>query len=131
MNRVAKMSEEQRGNLITFYKEVLPQLGLDTHKKSKHITSFLNISGREWRKHVENIMHLYMYDYLDEMVIGTNKGYLLTGDKELIDRFLKAKEHQFKSLAYNCYNLKKSVLRKDNYTIDDFINESLHEQEAV
>lgn len=127
MNRVAKMTEDQRENLIAFYKEVLPQLDLDTHKKTKHIISFLNISGREWRKHVENIMHLYMYNYLDKMVIGTNKGYLLTDDTDLIDRFLKAKEHQFKALAYNCYNLKKAVLHKDNYTIDDYIHESLYE----
>ena len=131
MNRVAKMNEEQRQDIIAFYKEILERLDLSDYKKSRDITSYLGICSREWRKIVENIMHLYMYDYLDKMVIGTHKGYLYTDDKELIDRFLKAKEHQFKSLAYNCYNLKKSVLRKDNYTIDDFINESLHEQEAV
>ena len=125
MNRVAKMNEEQRQDIIAFYKEILERVDLSTYKKSSEITSFLNIGSREWRKHVENIMHLYMYNYLDKMVIGTPKGYLLTGDTELINRFLKAKEHQFKSLAYNCYNLKKTVLHKDNYTIDDFISESL------
>ena len=127
MNRIAKMEEDQRKDLVSFYKEILESLDLSNYKKSKEITSFLNISGREWRKHVENIMHLYMYNYIDKMVVGTNKGYLLTGDTDLIDRFLKAKEHQFKALAYNCYHLKKAVLHKDNYTIDDYIHESLYE----
>lgn len=125
MNRIAKMEEKERNNLVVYYQELLERLDLDDYKTSKEITRLINMNGREWRKHVENIMHLYMYDYLDKMVVGTQKGYLLTNDKDLINKFLKVKEHQFKSLAYNCYNLKKAVLHKDNYTLEEFLTESV------
>lgn len=125
MNRIAKMDDKKRKEMAEYYQEMLGQLGLESYTKTSYIRSVLNMNGRTWRKHVENIMHLYMYDYLDKMVIGTNKGYLLTGDTELINRFLKAKEHQFKALAYNCYNLKKALSHKDNYSIDDYINDAL------
>lgn len=125
MNRIEKMNDEKRKAMAEYYKELLATLGLNTYKKTSYIRSVLNMDGRTWRKHVENIMHLYMYDYLDEMVIGTNKGYLLTGDVELIERFLKAKEHQFKALAYNCYHLKRALEHKDNFTIDDYITNAM------
>ena len=125
MNRIIKVEEDKRLEMAKYYLTLIKPLNLDTYKKSKEITTQLNISGREWRKIVENIMHLYMYNYLDQMVIGTNQGYLLTNDRELIDKFLKAKEHQFKALAYNCYNLRKSLLNKGNYTLEDFLKESL------
>ena len=125
MNRIIKIEEEERKELAAYYEELIERIDLEDFKKTREITKYLNIGGREWRKHVENIMHLYMDDYMDKMVVGTNKGYIYTNDPELINRFLKAKEHQFKALAYNCYNLRKSLLHKNNYTIDEFLKDSL------
>lgn len=125
MNRVIKMDEEERLYKATYYNNLVEMIGLDNYKTTKVIKRLLHISDREWRKHVENIMHLYMYKYLDKMVVGTNKGYIYTNDPELIDRFLELKEKQFKSMAYNCYNLKKAQLHKDNYSIEDYIKDSL------
>ena len=125
MNRIIKIEEGQRKELAAYYKGLVEQIGLNEYKKSWQISNRLNIGGREWRRHVENIMHLYMDDYMDKMVVGTNKGYIYTNDPELINHFLKVKEHQFKALAYNCYNLRKSLLHKNNYTIDDFLKDSL------
>lgn len=125
MNRIVKIDEEQRKELVAYYEELIERINLEDFKKTREITKHLSFGAREWRKHVENIMHLYMDDYMDKMVVGTNKGYIYTNDHELINRFLKAKEHQFKALAYNCYNLRKSLLHKNNYTIDDYLKDSL------
>lgn len=127
MNRIAKLSNEKRKEMAEYYQEILKPLGLETHKKSSELTKALNINSRMLRKHIENIMHLYMWNYMDKMIIGTTKGYLYTGDTELINKFLKVKEHQFKSLAYNCYNLKKAIQHRYNYTIDEFLNDTLCE----
>lgn len=125
MDRVKLMEKEEREEMIDFYKELVELVGLDTYKTTKEIKNITGMNGRLWRTHVENIMHLYMYDLLDKMVVGNRHGYIYTDDKELIDRFLKAKEHQFKSLAYNCYNLRKSLNRKDNLTFDEYLKECL------
>ncbi len=127
MNRVAKLEDEQRKELASYYMELIEPLGLDKgYKKSFEICAVLNMCSRDWRTIVENIMHLYMYNYVDKMVLGTPKGYLLTDDKELINKVLKAKEHQFKALAYNCYNLRKSIQHSDNYTIEEFLQDNLY-----
>ncbi len=128
MNRVAKLEDEARKELASYYMEMISTLGLEEYKKSSEICAALNMNDREWRKIVEDISHLYMYNYVDKMIIGTTKGYLLTDDKELINKVLKAKEHQFKSLAYNCYNLKKAIKHKDNYTMEDYLIDNLCEQ---
>lgn len=127
MNRVAKLEDEQRKELASYYMELIDPLGLDKYKKSSEICCTLNMCSREWRKIVEDLMHLYMYNYVDKMIVGTQKGYLLTDDKELINKVLKAKEHQFKALAYNCYNLKKAIQHSDNYTIEEFLQDNLCE----
>lgn len=125
MNRIKVMKKEEIEEMIEFYKELVEKIGLDTYKTTKQITNITGMNGRVWRTQVENIMHLYMYDLLDKMVVGNRHGYIYTDDKELINRFLKAKEHQFKSLAYNCYNLKKSLDRKENLTFDEYLKDSL------
>lgn len=127
MNRIEKIEDEKViAGMIGDYQTIIDKLGgLDNYMKAKEITKILGINDRKWRTIVENIMHLYMHNYTSQMIIGTNRGYILTDDTELIKRFLKAKEHQFKALAYNCYNLKKSLLHKNNYTINDFLEENL------
>lgn len=127
MNRIEKIEDEKViGEMIKGYQSIINELGgLDDFMKSKEITKKLGINDRRWRTIVEDIMHLYMHNYITKMIVGTQKGYILTDDTEIIKRFLKAKEHQFKALAYNCYNLKKSLLHKNNYTINDFLEENL------
>lgn len=127
MNRIAKIEDEKViEGMINEYQTIINELGgLDDYMKAKEITKILGINDRRWRTIVENIMHLYMHNYISQMVVGTNKGYILTDDKELIKKFLDAKENQFKALAYNCYNLRKSVSHKDNYTMYDFLKECL------
>ena len=127
MNRVAKIEDEKViEEMIGEYQTIISELGgLDDFMKAREITKILGVSDRSWRKMVEDVMHLYMHNYTSQMIIGTNRGYILTDDTELIKRFIRAKEHQFKALAYNCYNLKKSLLHKNNYTINDFLEENL------
>lgn len=127
MNRIAKIEDQKIiEEMIDEYQLIIDELGgLTDYMKSKDITKKLGINDRKWRKIVENIMHLYQHNYISQMIVGTNKGYILTDDKERIKKFLKAKEHQFKSLAYNCYNLRKSLMHKNNYSINDFLNDSL------
>ena len=127
MNRVAKIEDEKViEEMIGEYQTIISELGgLDDFMKAREITKILGVSDRSWRKIVEDVMHLYMHNYTSQMIIGTNRGYILTDDTELIKRFIRAKEHQFKALAYNCYNLKKSLLHKNNYTINDFLEENL------
>lgn len=125
MNRIKNLNEEERKAKAEDYIDLINCIGLDEHKTIGRITSKINVNDRQWRKIVEDVMHLYMYGYVDKMIVSSPKGYILTNDPELINKFLKAKEHQFKALAYNCYNLRKALLHKDNYTINDFIKESL------
>lgn len=127
MNRIAKIEDEKViEEMIGDYQTIINELGgLDEFMKSKDITKKLGINDRAWRTIVEDVMHLYMHNYTSQMIVGTNKGYILTDDTELIKKFIRAKEHQFKALAYNCYNLKKSLLHKNNYTINDFLEENL------
>ena len=127
MNRIEKIEDEKViAEMIGDYQSIIDKLGgLDDFMKAKDITKQLGINDRKWRTIVENIMHLYQHNYTSQMIVGTNRGYILTDDQELIKRFLRAKEHQFKSLAYNCYNLRKSLMHKNNYSIDDFLKECL------
>ena len=125
MNRIKNLNEAARKQLAEDYIDLANYVGLDDYKKMKVISHQIYIDDRKWRKIVEDLMHLYMYGYVDKMIVSSPKGYILTNDPELIDKFLKAKEHQFKALAYNCYHLRKALLHKDNYTINDFIEESL------
>lgn len=122
MNRIESMSIEQRKEAAEFYKNLIDKIDLSSYKKSPEICEVLNISDREWRKHVENIMNLYRYGLLDKLVVGTSKGYIYTNDSDLILAMCKAKEHQFKSMAYNCYRLKKELLPTNNYSFNDFLS---------
>lgn len=123
MNRIISKTEEQKKELASTYNMVIEQLGLNEYKKSKEISKELKITDRMWRKHTENIMNLYRLGYMDKVVIGTIKGYIATNDKNIIDNFLKAKNNQFKSMASNYYKLKKALIEKENYSIDDFVEE--------
>lgn len=123
MNRIISKTEEQKKELASTYNMVIEQLGLNEYKKSKEISKELKITDRTWRKHTENIMNLYRLGYMDKVVIGTIKGYIATNDKNIIDNFLKAKNNQFKSMASNYYKLKKALIEKENYSIDDFVEE--------
>lgn len=121
MNRIEVMTNEQKQNMADFYKDLISQIDLNSYKKTPAICDVLKISDREWRKHVENIMNLYRYGFLDKLIVGTSKGYIYTNDSNLILAMCKAKEKQFKSMAYNCYRLKKEILPIDNYSFNDFL----------
>lgn len=125
MNRIIKIEEGQRKELAAYYEELINRIGLDNYKKTREITKHLSFGAREWRKHTENILHLYIDGYMDKLVVGTRKGYIYTDNEELIKDFIDRKEHQFKAMAYNCYHLKKALLHKDNYTINDFMKDAL------
>ena len=127
MNRVAKWEDHQRKEVADWYKELLEKINLSDYTKYKHIQDVVGMSSRTWRYHVENILHLYMYGYLDKVVISSSKGYILTDDKHLIKEFIIRKRHQFKALAYNAYNLEKALSQSLNMTIDEFIGEAIKE----
>lgn len=121
MNRIKNLNEDEIKELKEKYDELLKKIDLSKYKKSRSICRILKINSREWRKKVEDIMHLFTFGYYDKLIISNNKGYILTDDKELIEKYLIAKENQFKSLAYNHYHLKKAIIKKYNFNINDFI----------
>lgn len=122
MNRIEALDDSQRLEKAKFYKDLLNQIDLSTYKKTPEICEVLEVSGREWRACVEDIMNLYRYGLISKMVVGTPKGYIYTNDPELILSMCKAKEKQFKSMAYNCYRLRKEVLPLNNYSFNDFLS---------
>ena len=122
MNRIEALSNVERHEKAQFYKDLIKQIDLSTYKKTPEICEVLNVTGREWRACVEDIMNLYRYGLFNKLVIGTPKGYIYTDDPNLILSMCKAKEKQFKSMAYNCYRLRKEVLPLNNYSFKDFLS---------
>lgn len=122
MNRIESLDNDQRIEKANFYKDLISKIDLSSYKKTPEICMTLDISGREWRSYVEDIMNLYRYGLIAKLVVGTPKGYIYTNDPELILSMCKAKEKQFKSMAYNCYRLRKEVLPLHNYSFNDFIS---------
>ena len=122
MNRIEALSNVERHEKAQFYKDLIKQIDLSTYKKTPEICNVLDITGREWRAYVEDIMNLYRYGLINKLVVGTPKGYIFTDDPELILAMCKAKEKQFKSMAYNCYRLRKEVLPLNNYSFKDFLS---------
>ncbi|EOZ2853503.1 hypothetical protein ACQQ4G_003113 [Listeria monocytogenes] len=122
MNRIERMSQEERLERADFYKELMKLIDLSSYKKTPEICEALGMCERVWRKHVENIMNLYRYGLLDKLVIGTPKGYIYTNDPDLILAMCRAKEKQFKSMAYNCYRLRKELLPLNNYSFNEFLS---------
>lgn len=122
MNRIESLDYDQRVLKAKFYKDLLKQIDLSNYKKTPEICNMLDITGREWRTYVEDIMNLYRYGLISKLVVGTPKGYIYTNDPELILSMCKAKEKQFKSMAYNCYRLRKEVLPLNNYSFNDFLS---------
>ena len=122
MNRIEAMNTEQRKEAADFYKSLINQVDLSSYKKTPEIIEVLQISDREWRKIVEDVMNLYRYGLLSKLVVGTSKGYIYTNDPDLILAMCKAKEKQFKSMAYNCYRLRKELLPLNNYSFNDFLS---------
>lgn len=118
MNRIEKLTEIKRQRLAESYNYFLDVLNLIEYKKSDEICKELKVTPRMWRYHCENIMNLYRLGYMDRLVIGTTKGYIATNDKSIINKQLKAKERQFKSMAYNYYNLKKTIINDNDYTLE-------------
>lgn len=122
MNRIEALSNVEKHEKAQFYKDLIKQIDLSTYKKTPEICDVLGVTGREWRAYVEDIMNLYRYGLLNKLVVGTPKGYIFTDDPELILAMCKAKEKQFKSMAYNCYRLRKEVLPLNNYSFKDFLS---------
>ena len=122
MNRIEAMNTEQRKEAADFYKSLINQVDLSSYKKTPEIIEVLQISDREWRKIVEDVMNLYRYGLLSKLVVGTSKGYIYTNDPDLILAMCKAKEKQFKSMAYNCYRLRKELFPLNNYSFNDFLS---------
>ncbi len=122
MNRIEALSNVERHEKAQFYKDLIKQIDLSTYKKTPEICEVLNVTGREWRACVEDIMNLYRYGLISKLVVGTPKGYIFTDDPQLILSMCKAKEKQFKSMAYNCYRLRKEVLPLNNYSFKDFLS---------
>lgn len=122
MNRIEALDGAERQEKAEFYKDLIKQIDLSTYKTTPEICNVLNITGRQWRACVEDIMNLYRYGVINKLVVGTPKGYIFTDDPELILSMCKAKEKQFKSMAYNCYRLRKEVLPLNNYSFKDFLS---------
>ena len=122
MNRIEALDSAQRLEKAAFYKDLIEQIDLSTYKKTPEICNVLDVTGREWRTYVEDIMNLYRYGLINKLVVGTPKGYIYTNDPDLILTMCKAKEKQFKSMAYNCYRLRKEVLPLNNYSFKDFMS---------
>ena len=122
MNRIEALSNVERHEKAQFYKDLIKQIDLSTYKKTPEICNVLDVTGREWRAYVEDIMNLYRYGLINKLIVGTPKGYIFTDDPELILAMCKAKEKQFKSMAYNCYRLRKEVLPLNNYSFKDFLS---------
>ena len=122
MNRIEALNDAERDEKAEFYKDLIKQIDLSTYKKTPEICNVLDVTGREWRTYVEDIMNLYRYGLLNKLVVGTPKGYIFTDDPDLILSMCKAKEKQFKSMAYNCYRLRKEVLPLNNYSFKDFLS---------
>ena len=107
MNRIEALSTAEKQEKAQFYKDLIKQIDLSTYKKTPEIYNVLDVTGREWRAYVE---------------VGTPKGYIYTDDPDLILSMCKAKEKQFKSMAYNCYRLRKEVLPLNNYSFKEFLS---------
>ena len=122
MNRIEALSNVERHEKAQFYKDLIKQIDLSTYKKTPEICNVLDVTGREWRAYVEDIMNLYRYGLINKLVVGTPKGYIYTDDPDLILSMCKAKEKQFKSMAYNCYRLRKEVLPLNNYSFKEFLS---------
>ena len=122
MNRIEALSNVEKHEKAQFYKDLIKQIDLSTYKKTPEICNVLDVTGREWRAYVEDIMNLYRYGFISKLVVGTPKGYIYTDDPDLILSMCKAKEKQFKSMAYNCYRLRKEVLPLNNYSFKEFLS---------
>ena len=122
MNRIEALSDAEKHEKAQFYKDLIKQIDLSTYKKTPEICEVLDVTGREWRACVEDIMNLYRYGFISKLVVGTPKGYIYTDDPDLILSMCKAKEKQFKSMAYNCYRLRKEVLPLNNYSFKEFLS---------
>lgn len=124
MNRIAKLSEDERLKFTNIYNTICNYVFTeDRFYKTPEILNKLQeldfeFNDRTWRNVVENIMNLFIYGYLDKMVVGLNNGYKLTNDVEDIRMFLQKKRKQFISLAVNYNELAKAMGKRNNMTFD-------------
>lgn len=124
MNRIAKLNEDERLKFTTIYNTICNYIFTeDRFYKTPEILSKLQeldfeFNDRTWRNVVENIMNLFIYGYLDKMVVGLNNGYKLTNDVEDIRMLLQKKRKQFISLAVNYNELAKAMGKRNNITFD-------------
>lgn len=124
MDRIANLEHKKRVELATQYKSLISSLGLFNEKQtiyklaSRNLYVEENLSGRKFRKIAEDIMYLFIYDYLDFLIVGDKNGYFATNKQEELEAYLKKKHRQFLALSKNYYTLKKCLLNKINLSID-------------
>lgn len=124
MNRIAILSDEERRDLAQKYKTLIEELDITNNtKKINEIQTILNsrgiaINSRKWRTICEDIIHLFIYEEIDFLVVGDANGYKATNKVEDFEAFLKKKHHQFISLSANYWALKKYFRNSKNYSLD-------------
>ena len=122
MDRTKGIENDDLKVLALSCRMIIEVTGLEKdYVTSKEIEKEIGISGREFRRFVEDVLHLYNKGLMPKLIIGNSKGYIYTDDKELIQKAINARKHQFKSMAYNWYYVQKKINRDNNLTIDDFL----------
>jgi hypothetical protein len=120
MDRIAKLSEEERDLLASEYKLLIENIGI--HEEEKNIFKIndelskrgIEMSARNFRKICEDIMYLFIYGKMDFIVVGNKNGYKATNKEEDYEAFLRKKHQQFISLSSNYYKLKRTLETSKN-----------------
>lgn len=124
MNRIARLSENDRIRTASLYKTICESVFVEDrfYKTDEILRSLLELgiefTPRSWRTFVENTMNLFIYEYVDKIIVGLQEGYKLTNDVVDIGRFLAKKRTQFLSLATNYNKLAKEMSKRNNMTFD-------------
>lgn len=124
MNRIKKLDENKRIKTALIYKTISDNVFTENrYYKTDEILNILaqlglEFSDRSWRKFVEDTMNLFIYEYVDKMIVGSTEGYKLTNNVDDIAKFLERKRNQFLSLATNFNKLAKAMGERNNMNFE-------------
>ena len=116
MNRFIKLNNEDLKHTAEAYEEFIELCELDVRfVKSDEIRRTIGIRPRAFRRMVDT------RGLLPKMIVGTAHGYIYTNDVDLIQNEINHRVAQFKSIAYNWYQVQKKISHNDNLTLEDFL----------
>lgn len=123
MNRIMELEKEQDiKDLADKYLYLIDIAKMDeTYVESKALELLWGECGRKVRYIVEDVLNLYLAEYLPKLIVGTRHGYIYTNNPEIIGPFLEKKERHWKSECINCYYLQKRFRNKNNMTMKDYL----------